>query len=97
METYDTKGRGRIALRRIPVGLLWWVDEHGSAADNGGAADCQACHGPDYRGTVLSQAHADRTFDADDFGTKTFARGYEIGCYDCHNGPSGEDDDDDDS
>ncbi len=61
-----------------------------SAADGGsGAAQCQACHGVDWRGTVLSRALADRTVSA--FGTKHFWKGYQVGCYTCHNGPGSED------
>lgn len=75
-----------------PVGQTW-VDGHGDALDGGGAspAQCQACHGPDDRGTVLSQSHADRVLDADNFGAKNAWRGYRVGCYTCHNGPDSED------
>ena len=48
-------------------------------------SQCQACHGLDYRGTVLSRMQASRTLNA--FGTKTLFRGAVIGCYTCHNGP----------
>jgi len=71
-----------------PVGATW-VQRHPDVADDGGAARCRACHGVDYRGTVLSRAKGDRVFDTD-FGRKHFWRGFEIGCYTCHNGPSGE-------
>ncbi|NOZ93693.1 MAG: PKD domain-containing protein [Acidobacteria bacterium] len=86
-----------------PVGQQW-VEDHKHAAEGGGdggggddrarsslssAARCQACHGTDYRGTVLSRALGDRNVDA--FGTKTFWKGYQIGCYTCHNGPGDDD------
>jgi len=66
---------------------------HGEVKEDGsvGIASCQACHGADYTGTVLSLAHADRTIDTGDFGTKHFWRGYRIGCYTCHDGPFTED------
>ena len=69
-----------------PVGSAW-VSRHHDALENGQAtrAQCQLCHGTDYRGTVLSRMQADRTLSA--FGTKTFFRGALIGCYTCHNGP----------
>jgi len=80
-----------------PVGQQW-VEDHKHAAEGGGggdddraqstlgsAAQCQACHGVDYRGTMLSRALGDRTVSA--FGTKSFWKGYQIGCYTCHNGP----------
>ena len=65
----------------------WWVDHHHDAVDSPsvGPEQCQACHGTDYRGTVLSRSQANRTISA--FGTKNFWRGFQIGCYTCHNGP----------
>ncbi len=69
-----------------PLGQSW-VSQHGDAAD-GNAAACQACHGADDRGTVLSLVQADRTLSA--FGTQSFFRGAIIGCYTCHNGPGGD-------
>lgn len=76
-----------------PVGQSW-VDNHPDAfEDSGGAtlSQCQACHGVDNRGTILSQSHADRILDADSFGNKNVWRGYRVGCYSCHNGPDSED------
>ncbi len=67
-----------------PVGQDW-VSRHSDVAE-GSAATCQSCHGTDYRGTVLSLAQGDRTISA--FGTKTFWRGFQIGCYACHAGPA---------
>lgn len=64
-----------------------WVDQHQDAAEQQGAAACRVCHGTNSRGTVLSRSQADRTLSTE-FGTKTFWRGYEVGCYDCHNGPT---------
>ena len=62
-----------------------WVSSHQSAA-RGGGAQCRSCHGMDFRGTVLSRASASRTLTA--FGTLNVWRGFQIGCYTCHNGPS---------
>ena len=70
-----------------PVGQAW-VDAHDHAAE-GNTAQCQACHGTDYRGTVLSRSKADRLLSTD-FGGKFFWRGFQIGCYTCHSGPSNE-------
>ncbi|MBK6939087.1 MAG: hypothetical protein IPH13_02625 [Planctomycetes bacterium] len=67
-----------------------WVGQHGDAAENGGTAQCRTCHGTDSKGTVLSFAQADRTLSTK-YGTKTFWRGFRIGCYDCHNGPNSDD------
>ncbi|HCE45277.1 MAG TPA: hypothetical protein DET40_17190 [Lentisphaeria bacterium] len=66
-----------------PIGQSW-VSAH---KNNSGSA-CRVCHGTDYRGTVLSRARTDRTLSAS--GTKTFWRGFQIGCYNCHNGPNGD-------
>jgi len=64
-----------------------WVENHHDLLGSGGSAQCRACHGTDYRGTVLSRAQGSRSFSALNT-TITFARGATIGCYSCHNGPS---------
>lgn len=69
-----------------PVGQAWVQRHHGDGKASSDA--CKACHGADLRGTVLSESHADRSLSA--FGTKHFWRGFRIGCYTCHNGPSSE-------
>ena len=77
-----------------PHGMHWvggtWNTRHGSFAGNSGNA-CKSCHGADLTGTVLSRAQANRpTFTHDfDGGTaiRTFWRGTQIGCFDCHDGP----------
>jgi hypothetical protein len=61
-----------------------WVDNHERAAERYGTESCQACHGEDYRGTHLSKMFETRVLDR-----KTFEKGYQVGCYECHNGPSG--------
>ncbi len=71
-----------------PVGQSW-VGRHGDIADHGGTSACRSCHGADYRGTVLSRSLGDRTISTE-FGTKQFWKGFQIGCYTCHNGPSSE-------
>jgi hypothetical protein len=69
-----------------PVGSAW-VSSHHNVLESGQAtrAQCQLCHGTDYRGTILSRMQANRTLSA--FGTQTFFRGALVGCYTCHNGP----------
>jgi len=69
-----------------PVGQVW-IERHTDAAEEGGALACRSCHGSDYRGTVLSRAQADRTLQTD-FGTKHLWRGFQVGCYTCHQGPN---------
>jgi len=58
---------------------------HGSLAKQNRQA-CAACHGADFRGSVLS-----RTAAARDWGNRTVTKGAQVGCYDCHNGPNGGD------
>jgi hypothetical protein len=70
-----------------PVGQTW-VNAHGDAADDGNATQCQSCHGADYRGTVLSRSKADRVVSGENVGSKQFWRGFQIGCYTCHLGPT---------
>ena len=72
-----------------PIGQSWVSGHHDYI--NGNLAKCQACHGTDSRGTVLSRVQGDRTLTASfDGGTVTLNlfRGALIGCYTCHNGPS---------
>jgi hypothetical protein len=66
-----------------PIGASW-VSQHPDVAE-GNAAQCQACHGVDYRGTVLSLMQAPRTLNG-----QVLFRGAIVGCYLCHNGPGGE-------
>jgi hypothetical protein len=69
-----------------PVGYQWVKDHEQLGDENMG--QCRACHGLDYRGTVLSQAQADRSYATEDFGVKTFFDGEQISCWACHNGPA---------
>ncbi len=57
-----------------------------ASAFNASNKNCQTCHGISYTGTVLSRMQKDRTLNTHDFGTRSFWRGQQIGCYDCHNG-----------
>lgn len=72
-----------------PVGQPW-INSHPDAVDAGGPAQCQACHGGDYRGSVLAYSQGDRTLSTE-YGTKSFWRGFQISCYACHNGPQSDD------
>ena len=71
-----------------PIGQQW-AGNHDSAVERNGAGACRACHGSNDRGTVLSRALGDRNFSTR-FGLKQFWRGYQIGCYSCHNGAASE-------
>lgn len=66
-----------------------WVKMHKDVAE-GNSASCRACHGANYQGSVLSKIFTARTFSVE-HGTKTFAKGHMVSCYDCHNGPGGGD------
>lgn len=67
-----------------PVDALW-----AASHDQGNRTQCQACHGADYRGTVLSWAQGNRTYNGD--SNRSFWHGFQVGCYTCHNGPNGGD------
>lgn len=66
-----------------------WVSRHGDLAEGSGRQACAYCHGADFRGSALSQIKVAKTFRVED-ASKSFAAGHKIGCYDCHNGPSGD-------
>ena len=72
-----------------PIGSSWITSHHDLIGGN--LAACQACHGKDNRGTVLSRAQANRSFsvslDGGSMNLNLF-RGALIGCYTCHKGPS---------
>jgi hypothetical protein len=84
--TPNTVGGGPHGMH--PVGAAW-VEDHGDAAEDGGAGRCKTCHGRDYKGTVLSAALGDRQLNTE-FGSRTFWRGFRVSCYACHNGPDSE-------
>jgi hypothetical protein len=70
-----------------PVGQSWASQHHDFITS---LAACAACHGVDYRGTVLSRAQTSRTLTANFDGgsvTLNLFRGATVGCYNCHNGP----------
>jgi len=70
-----------------PLGAFW-IDKHKDPGKKN-PASCQACHGLDYRGTVLSATLTSRSFRHDG-RTITLPKGTQVGCYNCHNGPRGE-------
>jgi hypothetical protein len=72
-----------------PTGQAW-VNAHPDAVEAQGPGQCAACHGADYRGTVLAYSQADRTLSTE-YGTKSFWRHFQISCYACHNGPNSDD------
>ncbi|MRI83800.1 MAG: hypothetical protein C6I00_05195 [Nitratiruptor sp.] len=67
----------------------WWLEEHGEYAERN-LQRCASCHGEDYRGGPLAKTFATRIFFSE-YGRKVFQAGHEVSCYDCHNGPYGED------
>ncbi|MFN7966271.1 MAG: PKD domain-containing protein [Acidobacteriota bacterium] len=71
-----------------PLGVAW-VDAHSDAVENGGSGKCRACHGNDYKGTVLSRTVGTRSFSTT-FGKKNFFAGAQVSCFACHNGPTSE-------
>ena len=73
-----------------PVGQSW-VSRHQDVAEHN-SGQCKVCHGSNYRGSVLSKMFTTRTLSVE-HGSKTLAKGHQVSCYDCHNGPNGGDDD----
>ncbi|MEW6720994.1 MAG: cytochrome C [Thermodesulfobacteriota bacterium] len=65
-----------------------WVTAHNTFVA-GDPAQCRPCHGPDYLGTFLSAVSLDRSVTIDEQLTKILARGRQVGCFDCHDGPRG--------
>jgi hypothetical protein len=65
-----------------------WVSAHGDNAGNGSA--CAYCHGTNATGTPLAQVKTARTFNVEG-GSRSYAAGQKVTCYDCHNGPGGGD------
>lgn len=82
-QTPETVSGGPHGLH--PIGQSW-IGDHEDAAQ-GSPNACQSCHGTSYRGTVLSTSQADWVASTE-FGSKHFWRGFRIGCYACHNGPT---------
>jgi len=68
------------------IGATWVKEHHDLIGAGGGLQQCAYCHGSDFRGTALSQVKVARSF-ATEHGTRSFAAGQKVGCYDCHNGP----------
>ncbi len=63
-----------------------WVKEHHDYIERVGVRTCAYCHGNDYRGGPLAQMKVAKTFSTE-HGSKSYAAGQNVGCYDCHNGP----------
>lgn len=64
-----------------PVGTPWV-----SAHQTNTTSACRSCHGLTSTGTELSRSQMTRTMRS-----VVFWRGRTVGCYDCHNGPQGDD------
>ena len=65
----------------------FWKEGHKDLAKQQNArpdgGTCGACHGSDHRGTVLSRAAADRSFNVED-SDRTVAAGEPVACDLCH-------------
>jgi len=70
-----------------PVGQSW-VKKHEDVAEHN-PSQCTACHGKNYRGSVLSKMWKTRKLKIED-RSKTLKKGHKVSCYDCHNGPDGD-------
>ncbi len=73
-----------------PIGPNW-VRDHHDVIDENETDQCRTCHGLDYRGTPLSRIQSTNIITVNRDGTiinfPTF-KGAEVGCYNCHNGPT---------
>jgi hypothetical protein len=65
-----------------------WISDHQDAAERS-TTNCAYCHGADFKGTYLSEVRKAKSFSADG-ATINFVAGQRVGCYECHNGPSGD-------
>ena len=81
----QTTNKGPHGMHSIGQG---WVKGHEDVAEKN-KSQCTACHGTDYRGSVLSKTFDKRSFSTE-WGTKNFSSGHKVSCYDCHNGPNGD-------
>ena len=61
------------------------VDNHAQFAAD--LAACTPCHGTDLRGTKLSRASTDRKYQIYGGAEVEFSKGYQIGCFECHDNP----------
>lgn len=64
-----------------------WVNLHPNSAGRG-ASTCSTCHGSSFQGTVLSAALVTRSLNTS-YGVINMFPGYQVGCYTCHLGSSG--------
>jgi len=66
-----------------------WVGRHGDLVERSGAGACAYCHASGYRGSFLSTVREARSFRVEG-RTVALAVGHAVGCYDCHDGPTGD-------
>ena len=71
------------------IGSAWVRDHHDLAKSATARASCAYCHGTDFRGSFLSKIKTPKIFSVGDGRTASFTAGQQVGCYDCHNGPTG--------
>ncbi len=64
-----------------------WINAHPDTASRN-RTQCTTCHGGSYQGTVISRVLTNRTLSSQ-YGNIPAFRGYQVGCYTCHNGPGG--------
>jgi hypothetical protein len=73
------------------VNSLAFVRDHDHFYESN-PAGCQACHGTNLLGTVLSRAAANRTFHIEDDLIVNIAKGTQVRCNMCHSMPGSDDD-----
>ncbi len=70
-----------------PVNDQRWVDGHKDLVHPETLNTCLTCHGSTMDGSVLSRMAATRTFNVEDHGQVTLAKGTQVGCTNCHEKP----------
>lgn len=66
-----------------------WAQGHGDSGGSGRVL-CQTCHGADFRGRELSRLGGPRSMFGRTSGNTAYWQGFQVGCFTCHNGPSGD-------
>lgn len=93
IECTTCHGTGQALTTNGPHGLhnvnnADWNQNHRTFFDLD-QTNCQACHGVNLGGTVLSRAAANRNLVADEGAPRSIAKGTQISCTLCHENPLG--------
>ncbi len=85
---FDSNGWMKGPHGMHPVDQNWVNGHHDVYGDSATpAGTCQACHGSQLQGSVLSRTATNRTFAVDDGRTRSIAQGTQVSCTQCHEDP----------